>query len=209
MKRPFKGLSDEKQKLILEVCIDEFSTHGYMNASTNRIVKNAGISKGSLFNYFGTKKELFLYIVDHSIEQFSRLSVSETPVQSDDLFERLKERGLRKLKTAIKYPRLYSILYNAFIELDESMKNEVMSRMGNASEDASETLKEGLDLSKFKPGVDVDVVIDIVQMFLEGYFHRMQKTLGSMNAENSLEEFDHMFRDCDLYLLELQKAFYN
>ncbi len=75
-----------------------------------------------MFNYFGNKEQLFYYIVEYAIDQFARHSAKEIVNQSDDLFERLKERGYRKLKTALKYPKLYSILYRAFLELDDDMK---------------------------------------------------------------------------------------
>lgn len=54
----------EKRNKITVVSIDEFAKYGYKNSSTNRIVQNAGISKGSLFKYFKNKDELYFYILD-------------------------------------------------------------------------------------------------------------------------------------------------
>lgn len=60
----FERLPFEKRKRIIDVCIEEFGDKGYTNASTNTIVKNAGISKGTLFNYFDNKKIFFfLYLI--------------------------------------------------------------------------------------------------------------------------------------------------
>ena len=56
----FLKLNPEKKKRILEAAYNEFSRNTYDNASTNRIVKEAGIGKGMLFFYFNTKG--FVYI---------------------------------------------------------------------------------------------------------------------------------------------------
>ena len=57
-KAAFENLNSKKQNKIIDASIDEFATVGYELASTNRIAKNAGIAKGSLFKYFGTKEKL-------------------------------------------------------------------------------------------------------------------------------------------------------
>lgn len=57
----FFQLAPSKQTLVYQALLQEFATHPYEEASTNRIVKRAGISKGSLFNYFKDKEDLYLY----------------------------------------------------------------------------------------------------------------------------------------------------
>ncbi|MDD3656837.1 MAG: TetR/AcrR family transcriptional regulator, partial [Atribacterota bacterium] len=53
----FHSLESEKQERIINAALKEFARNGYGKASTNEIIKQAGISKGSLFNYFNNKKE--------------------------------------------------------------------------------------------------------------------------------------------------------
>lgn len=64
----FESLPAEKKKRILIAALKEFSEKGYEQASTNSIVKEAGISKGILFHYFKTKRDLYLYVVLYRIE---------------------------------------------------------------------------------------------------------------------------------------------
>ncbi len=47
----FKRLLPEKQEKIFQAAVNEFASKGYRNASMNSLVKAAGISKGSLFQY--------------------------------------------------------------------------------------------------------------------------------------------------------------
>ena len=51
----FTELDEKKQERIIDAALKEFAEYGYENASTNRIVKTCGVSKGSLFKYFENK----------------------------------------------------------------------------------------------------------------------------------------------------------
>ena len=68
-KQTFLNLSDEKRELIEYVLVKEFATKGYQKASLNTIVKELGIAKGSLYQYFDNKESIFFYVFD----QFTRL----------------------------------------------------------------------------------------------------------------------------------------
>lgn len=67
-----------KQKLenpkerILEAALLEFSAHSYETASTNNISKLARLSKGTVFNYYENKENLFKKVIDYSISIFKK-----------------------------------------------------------------------------------------------------------------------------------------
>jgi AcrR family transcriptional regulator len=58
-------IPEEKRNLIYDSAISEFASFGYVNANTNKIARNAGISVGSLFQYFDNKEDLFLTTVKY------------------------------------------------------------------------------------------------------------------------------------------------
>lgn len=59
----FQQLDPEKAKRIIDAAVSEFAEKGYEAANTNQIAKAAGISVGSLFQYFKTKENLFRYVI--------------------------------------------------------------------------------------------------------------------------------------------------
>lgn len=65
----FEQLSDEKQNSIIDASVTEFANNGFKNASVNKIVENAGIAKGSLFNYFKSKSLLFEHIYSIALNE--------------------------------------------------------------------------------------------------------------------------------------------
>ena len=63
MVRPrFAKLPERQQQAIVQAALDEFAAHGFHDASLNRVIEAAGISKGSLYYYFDGKEDLFAYV---------------------------------------------------------------------------------------------------------------------------------------------------
>jgi AcrR family transcriptional regulator len=58
--------ADERRELVLEAAAKEFAVSGFAGTSADAIADTAGISQPYLFRLFGTKKELFLSVVERS-----------------------------------------------------------------------------------------------------------------------------------------------
>ncbi|SHK34392.1 transcriptional regulator, TetR family [Anaerobranca californiensis DSM 14826] len=83
MLEKFYSLDEEKKNRIINAGLKEFGFHGYKNAKTDNIVQEAGISKGLLFHYFGTKKKFFEFwiyvnILDKILGFFVKITPSLT-----------------------------------------------------------------------------------------------------------------------------------
>lgn len=63
-KKTFFNLADEKKEKIIECSKREFAQYSFYDASINRIIKEAGIPRGSFYQYFENKEDLFVYILD-------------------------------------------------------------------------------------------------------------------------------------------------
>ena len=94
----FESLPEEKKKRILDAAIEEFAVNGYDKASTNSIVKKADISKGILFHYFESKKNLFLYIFDYCMTNLTDKYYAVKETEPKDIFERIMWISIRKIK---------------------------------------------------------------------------------------------------------------
>ncbi len=86
----FFRLSPEKRQAIIDAAIEEFGEKGYNNASTNRIVTKVGIAKGSLFQYFKTKDDLYFYLMDTAVRNiYAQMEQRMTPLP-EDLLDRIE-----------------------------------------------------------------------------------------------------------------------
>ncbi len=78
MVRPrFAKLPPAQQQTILAAALDEFAAHGFHDASLNRVIDTAGISKGSMYYYFDGKEDLFAHVTK---VEFERLFATAGPV---------------------------------------------------------------------------------------------------------------------------------
>ena len=113
----FTQLADSKQKSIIDASVYEFANNGFKNASVNKIVKEAGISKGSLFNYFKSKNLLFEHIYQIALwEVKNYLAKVRDESVNDDFFTRFNmiiNSGVNFIKNHPRLARIYFRLLNS------------------------------------------------------------------------------------------------
>ena len=88
-KDAFEKISPEKQKKILEAAVAEFAGKGFSEANINVIAKNAGISIGSMYNYFESKENLFLAVVDYGYKELETV-LSTVDLGKGDIFDKFE-----------------------------------------------------------------------------------------------------------------------
>lgn len=67
--KTFFNLSKEKQNKIIKFAKEEFANYLFEDASVNRIVKAADLSRGSFYLYFENKEDLYFYVLDLFFEE--------------------------------------------------------------------------------------------------------------------------------------------
>ena len=61
----FQNLKEDKKNRIIDAALAEFSARPFNEASITNIVKNADISRGSFYQYFGNKENIYKYLVSY------------------------------------------------------------------------------------------------------------------------------------------------
>lgn len=64
-KKTFLNLKTEKKEKFIHAALEEFSGNSYESASVNHLAKSLGIAKGSVYQYFEDKKDLYLYLLTY------------------------------------------------------------------------------------------------------------------------------------------------
>jgi AcrR family transcriptional regulator len=91
---------DARREAILDVARDVFLEEGYANASMSTIAARVGGSKGTLYNYFKNKEDLFAaYVVRHCAWQ--RDSMFELAADAGDIRAALTQMGRVFLSTVL------------------------------------------------------------------------------------------------------------
>ncbi len=69
--KQYKDIRKERRELIMDSALMVFSKKGYHASSVAQIAKEAGISKGLIYNYFDSKEELLKCILDEFISMMA------------------------------------------------------------------------------------------------------------------------------------------
>ena len=110
MNDKFFDLKKEKQDRMINAALKVFAVNGYKHASTDDIVAEAGISKGLLFHYFGSKLGLYSFLHDYSV-RFMKLELT-TGISSSatDYFDIRKQIEFAKMQVLKNYPYMQQFL---------------------------------------------------------------------------------------------------
>lgn len=163
----FIELSEEKRENIIKVSLAEFSKYGYENSSTNRIVQDAGISKGSLFKYFKNKEELFFYILDFVTQELIVSLAQEIPVLPKALFERIIRYSELEFTWYVKHPNECKLITTVFTKSNTAIYQKVEAHYSLKGQDIYYKLLEDIDTSMLK--WDKKKTVDILKWFLKGF----------------------------------------
>lgn len=202
----FFNLEQEKQERILNAATKEFAEKNYANASTNEIVKQAGISKGLLFHYFKNKKELYLFLYDYYLELMVNDLFANIDLDEPDIFTKYRSITLIKFELMKKHPEMFNFIRLAFEEDSPDIKIELENRNKDILTSSYSKLASSIDVSKFKEGIDIQKAMNIIFWSLEAFGYQKQEQtkdipLDQLNLEDLLEEMDG-------YIEMLKLAFY-
>ena len=94
----FLALTEEKRLTILNAAFQCFGKFGYEKASINDIAVAAHISKASVFQYFGSKKQLYIYLLEYCKKIIEGLFDKEALDSETDLFDRILASSRMKME---------------------------------------------------------------------------------------------------------------
>ncbi|WP_251551696.1 TetR/AcrR family transcriptional regulator [Neobacillus muris] len=163
----FFSLEKEKQDRIINAAIKEFARKGYDRASTNEIVKEAEISKGLLFHYFGNKKKLFFFLFDYCIELITEEFYKKMDFQETDFFARIWKAILTKMDLLAIHPDLFKFFEHMFLDESAEIKEELETRKKEITSINFGRIYEGIDMTKFREDVEPEKILKIITWTFE------------------------------------------
>lgn len=183
----------EKQNTIIDAALASFGNDGYKKTSVSDIAAAAGISKSMVFHYFGTKKELYFYLINYC----GRVIVNEVSEKFDstitDFFERIKLTTDIEISAMKKHPAIFSFIKSVYYEKDDEVREDIKALLaGSEGEDfRNKIVLDGVDVSKFKDGVDLKLFMKMLVWMAEGFTSQSPSTVW-----NDIEAFCEEFYRC-------------
>lgn len=163
-KKTFFNLPEDKRQRIIEAAIDEFAKYPYDKASINRIVENSGIAKGSFYQYFEDKKDLYKYILELAGEEKEKYISQLLKVKKElDFFEMIRQMYIAGVKFSKDNPKFAEIANHFIKSTDASLKEEIFGDSIPKGKDIFKgMLLRGIQKGDIDPSIDVDLVSQIL-----------------------------------------------
>ncbi len=116
MNDKFFDLKKDKQDCMINAALKVFAMQGYKHASTDDIVREAGVSKGLLFHYFESKLGVYEFVYEYSV-RYMVLELSTTVSKEEsNLFEVMKQMEFARMNVAKGYPYMQQFLNRSMTE---------------------------------------------------------------------------------------------
>lgn len=189
-RRTFRNLSRIKQERITRAAVAEFGEKGYTGASINAIVERLGIAKGSIFQYFGDKKGLFLFVFDTAmsmVKDYLRAVREETRQQP--LFERLRATLLAGVLFRMEHPMIYRLYLKILFEYDIPFRDELLRSLRAYSLEYLRTLlTDARNRGELREDLDLDKAAFILDAVMDRFLQA--QTIDHLDAGLGLHDCD-------------------
>lgn len=119
-KLTFYNLSIEKQQHLIDIAKEEFSNASLSDASIANIVKAAGISRGSFYQYFEGKEDLYFYLLNGYTAERKKIFRDILETKNGDLFQAMSEF----YQTTVKEEELLDFKRNVLLNMTEQVETK-------------------------------------------------------------------------------------
>ena len=183
-KQTFLNLPEAKRKAFLEIALQEFANNDYNTASVSKIVEKAGIAKGSVYQYFEDKQDLFLYLLDFANQEMMGV-IQQTPPSDPNagFFETLRWQMSLAVQASLQYP-VHSKLARRAYSSPLPFRDTILEKTKQVREEHFQKLvKQAQDSRHLDSKLDPAVVSFMVQGLMNDMGSFLQSKFGRRKGD--------------------------
>jgi AcrR family transcriptional regulator len=204
-KPTFFNLPAEKRETIFNAAVEEFAQYGLENASTNRIVKNSGIAKGSFYQYFEDKQDVFMHMLA-VIEQKERefFKDKHPPESHMDTFHYFRWMIKTGMEFGLSHPRMIQAAWRVLLGEGLYYGESFSKYRDKTRQVLTEMITDAIERGEVDPSVDVELAVMVMETWsnaITTYFlnegTKQEDMLEWMRSPKTQETIDKL-----LYVME-------
>ncbi len=163
-KQTFFNLPMEKRETIMNAAIEEFAEYGLENASTNRIVKNSGIAKGSFYQYFEDKQDVFMHMLAVIEQQETEFFASQHPPdQNMDTFQFFHWLIKTGMEFGLSHPRMIQAAWRVLLGEGLYYGPTFAEYRQKTTQALTTMIKGAIERGEVDPSVDVELAVMVME----------------------------------------------
>ncbi|MCL2617851.1 MAG: TetR/AcrR family transcriptional regulator [Defluviitaleaceae bacterium] len=202
----FLAADEGKRVRIINAAMKEFR-YGFKRASTDTIVRDAGISKGLLFHYFGTKETLYEFVVEFAVETLQKDFYDMVNFGQSDIIENIWQQALLRRDISDKYPYIYDFITAVHTQAKDNSASvafltEVYAQVG---QNMLNFAYDRCDRTLFRADIDPRKAITLIIWGVNGLFEEVERRMLTHGDTDSYDVFLEELRE---YLNTFRKGFY-
>jgi AcrR family transcriptional regulator len=204
-KQTFFNLPEKKRQTIVDVAIKEFAESGFEAASINRIVANSGISKGSFYQYFEDKLDLFKHLVDILAQEKTEFFKDKHPPGANlDTFQYYRWLIKKGMEFNSTNPRLVQAISRVLLAERMYYGQEFAEYREQSTMMLTAMLQQAIERGEVDPSIDVELAMMIIDTWnnaITTYFLKeglqQEDLMAWVRSPQTQERIDKM-----LYVME-------
>jgi AcrR family transcriptional regulator len=186
-KQKFLSLEPNKRDRIINAAMKEFR-YGYKKASTDIIVREAGISKGLLFHYFGTKEQLYAFLAQYAIDLLQKDYFDMIDLGQKDILEGFWQIALLKRDITDQYPPFYDFLSGLYAHKSDFPNMEILQTYEKNQQALTQEIFARCDIRLLRADIDPQKTITIISWAMDGFFEAYESSRENQNYGQFLKE---------------------
>ncbi|MCL2052119.1 MAG: TetR/AcrR family transcriptional regulator [Lachnospiraceae bacterium] len=191
----------KEQTDLINAAMSIFAQNGYKKASVADICAEAGLAKGMINYYFGSKKNLYLYLAELSGKKMFERMERDFDASITDFFDNMKMMTKIKLSMMKEHPAIFAFLTSFYMEQDKDVRDEIKEYLQKSLDIRKRFIFDDIDISRFKDDVNAGLIDQLLVWAGEGMANNLKH---DFNPETIEKYTDDLFACLDL----MKKYFY-
>ncbi|MBB2481962.1 TetR family transcriptional regulator [Bacillus sp. APMAM] len=188
-KQTFFHLPKDKQDTLIQSAKEEFSRVPLHEASIANIIKNACIPRGSFYQYFEDKEDLYFYLLNQLSQKNAERFISVLKEKNGDIFETFFESFQFSIKVH-KNPEHKSFFKNTFLNMNYKLENTLVNNVYEQSQK-----KQYFDIINLINTKNLNIkdekdLHNVMKIMLAVTFHNLVQMFGKeLSDEEALKNY--------------------
>jgi AcrR family transcriptional regulator len=181
----------DKRKSIIMAAEKLFAKSGFHGTDVDLIARSAGVSKGSVYNYFDSKDEILMSVIEEGVEELDRQMLKYITPLADPV-EKIKKGIEFYIKFLEKREPLFRVLTGDRISMRMDLKKRfhmlIFSRIAPAQNMIADAVNDG-KLKKVDPYIAATCLIGMI----DSLFLRVVYEGKKMSTKHKAEQITKLF----------------
>ncbi len=191
-----KGATREK---LLSSASKEFARHGYVKANVDAISTNAGFGKGTVYNYYKSKLDLFVAVVEKNSNELVD-EINENIKDIRDPVEKLKKSIETDFQTFQKNSDLWITIIKEAYTADREKREDFYNASLPVFNIYYQLIEEGIKTGCYKKDTDTFVTVNMILGIIESL-----ATMNNLINESRIPPEELVKRIFDTILYGIKK----